>query len=497
MMSLQARIRRQISGLFTNRGIKFFHDLVHLVIGQMAGKIAGIACFAYLARTVDPAAYGTLEYVIGLAALAAVLVDFGFGPIGVREAGAGPESRRAVAEHIPAIRVLIALLAAPLLILVVLATTDAPLSLELALLFAASLLLHPFKQEWLLQSMELMNRIALAQALRMILFAILVFLFVKETSQILRVGLIEIGTLGLWFGYYLLVQHRAGLPIRLSFPRAELTRLTRAAAPLGAGAMVWAFNQYIPLILVTVMMGTEETAWFAAAHRLLVSLLAISYLYHFNLYPALTRRMAQSVEAFARLSHASFRIVAWGLIGPCALLGLVASDVMRLVYGAPFAVSGPVLAAAIWCLPVTLFSGHSRWALITAHRQGEVLRAQTAGAVVTLLLAPPFIWAFGAVGAALTMTAGCLAIWALAHRYASRSVVAMPGLETLWRPALATALAIGLFWLARPFGPWTAVGLSGLLYGAAGIMLDRRLLPDLRHLAYAKIDSQRAADVHT
>ena len=50
-------------------GTKFFRDLSVLVGGQIAAKLIGFLAFAYLARRLDPEAYGSVEFIVGLAGL--------------------------------------------------------------------------------------------------------------------------------------------------------------------------------------------------------------------------------------------------------------------------------------------------------------------------------------------------------------------------------------------------------------------------------------------
>ncbi len=53
--------------------------------GQAASMLLGFTAFAYLARVLDPEAYGMVEYAIAVAALAAIIIECGAGNIAVRE----------------------------------------------------------------------------------------------------------------------------------------------------------------------------------------------------------------------------------------------------------------------------------------------------------------------------------------------------------------------------------------------------------------------------
>ena len=53
---------------------RFVRDLAILTGGQVVGKVIGLVVFAVLARTLDPAGYGAVEYVVGFAAFTAMAI---------------------------------------------------------------------------------------------------------------------------------------------------------------------------------------------------------------------------------------------------------------------------------------------------------------------------------------------------------------------------------------------------------------------------------------
>jgi O-antigen/teichoic acid export membrane protein len=61
---------------------RLFWDLSSLAFGQFLSMLLGFVAFAYLARTLSPESYGLVEYAVGLAGLAAFVIDGGLGPLG-------------------------------------------------------------------------------------------------------------------------------------------------------------------------------------------------------------------------------------------------------------------------------------------------------------------------------------------------------------------------------------------------------------------------------
>lgn len=464
---------------------RFVRDFAVLAGGQFATKLIGLAVFAVLARTLDPAGYGAVEYIVGFGALMAMVIDCGLGTIGVRRIAAAKEELPALAARIPLARLAIALVAIPLMIICaeVLGPPDLPRSL--VWLYALSLVFVALNQEWLLQSAELMPQVAFAQALRMLTFAAVVFLLVRGPLDVTAVGAAEIIAAAVVSLYYLRLQHVRVTPVRFSLSVPKTIGLIREGASLGLSQFAWAAAQFMPLFLVGSISHGATVAWFAAAQRLVTSISTFSYLYHFNLYPALARASATSAAAFTDLLRASFRVTAWFSIGFALALTLVAAPLLATIYGARFADAAPALAILIWVVPVTFLSGHARWSLIVEGAHGRVLNAQLAGLATVGLAGVPLVMFLGDVGAASAAVAASIAVWAVSHLFAARLKAKPPGVALVMRP-LALALVLGATAQFMEASPLLKAAGGLALYAALAPLLDGALVADLIRLAHAK-----------
>ena len=485
------RLRQFGAGILRNPGTKFLRDLAVLALGQIGSKILIFLSFAYLARALDPASYGAVEFAIALTGFFAITCDLGMGPVGVRERAHQSEID-AIAARIPAIRLLLSILAVPVMVLVAALATDDDTALGLALLFALSLPVLALNQNWLQQSLERMDRVALGEFLRAAVFAVAVILLVGGSGDIFRIGGAELLSVVVFIGFFLVMQRRAGLPLRLRFTGRAGWSLFRKSLPLGASNMIWDITYYLPPVFVAAFVGLVEAAFFAAALRLVVSVQSFSYIYHFNLFTSLARRHAAADGGMARLAAASFRILAWGLIGPVFLTALVAGDVMALIFGETFRVAGPVLAILILALPIQFLADHARWGLVAAGHDDAVFAAGFAGAIVSLLVLPALTFVYGGIGAASGVVLAAAAIWIVADWKAAGHDLGLPRPMAALLPAGVGALvAFGAGLL--PGVPWPVLWGAGLvLYCIIAGISDRRIFPDLRHLAYAKSDAPEA-----
>lgn len=476
---------------FSWQSVKLLTDFVVLSGGQLMSKVFGFVSFAYLARALGPESYGTVEYTLGLAAFSGMVVEFGLGPIGVRELAGGNGRLATLASNIPIARIFIVLSCLPIMFIAALLSHRDATTSKLVGLYALSLCAAPWNLDWLFQARDMMTRAALAQVLRMGSFTVLVFFFVSSSEHTLRVGMIEIAAATITTSYYLFTQHTKITPLRMAFSFAEVRELLREGLPIGGAQMSAAINMFAPLFLVANMAPGEETGWFGAAHRLIVSLSTFSMVYHFNLYPVLARRIVEKRTDLMDVVRASFRVVAWASLAVALGLYLVATELMQLAFGTKFAAGAPMFRVLVWFLPLTLLSGHARWLLVAVKQQRLAFAAQVSGAVATIVLGFLFV-RFGSslslshgAGAALGMVSAATAVWYTSHRSAQGFFPDLPGLGLAVLPVAFVMLIAGVA-SCIDITAWVTAPLAGIVFLAIGPLVDRKLIPDLRLLLSAK-----------
>jgi O-antigen/teichoic acid export membrane protein len=467
--------------------LRLLRDFIALSGGQLLSKALGFFAFAYLARNLEPASYGAVEVAVAIAVFFGLIINCGLSAIGVRELAQDPKRLPALAAHIPAAKLLIALVAIPIMALSAFLVQVSDHSVLLVSLFAVALLAMPWQQEWLLQGLEMMGYVAAGQAIRMMTFALGVVVCVRGPHDLLQVGLVEIAAATTAIAYYLGVQHFRSTPIKLEFPGPELWRLIKSGFSVSLSQIVWHINQYVPMILVANMLDGTETAWFGSAHRIVMSLLIFSTIYHFNLYPIMARSLGEPNEALDRLLRPSFRVVAWaGILVGLALM-LLAEPLLVLIYGERFSAAAPVLVTLVWVFPTTALSGHARWSLIAAGQQRFLLMAQTAGFGAMLLSGLVLIPRLQAVGGALSILVASLVVWGVSHAFATVHVGRLPFFTAIIRPVIV-ALASGLLGYSIASSLWMVATIATVTFIPCALVVDPDLLPDLRRLARAKAD---------
>ena len=439
---------------------------------------------AWLARALDPISYGAVEYIVGLTAFFALLVDGGMGVVGTRRTVRDPQDLPLLAHQIPVARFLLVLVGVPLMTLIAITTTRATVPQALVFVFAASLLTAPWRQQWLFQATGRMATVANAEIVRMVVFAAGIWIFVRTPSDVLAVGFTELCAVSAMTAFCIVMQQRQVTPFRLRGSFAGFGALVREGAAVGSSNFVWALAQSVPLFLIASLSGGVETAWFAGAARIIGSLGQFGNLYHFNLYPAVSRAYADADGTLGRLQARSMRVTAWGGIFIALVLTVFALPIVKLTLGDKLLAAAPLLKIMAWILPMALWSGHSRNALAAAGEQKMVLYSQIIGLAATVAACVGLGQVYGGTGYAAGSLAGAIVVWAVSHRCARVRGCEPPPYRLTFRPLVLAAIIVLLVeW--QMFGFW-ASALAVSAFPLLAPVLDRTLVGDIFQLGKAK-----------
>ena len=364
-------------------------------------------------------------------------------------------------------------------------TGQPPAVSALIWIVALSLLALPFKQDWLLQAHEKMHQAALAQPLRTLVFAGGILVLARPGMSIQLVGWIEFLSILAMCGFYVIAQYRWTVPFKGGWPRTAPLYYLREGLAVGLSNILWAFMLYMPMVLLAWLGSSDGLAWLGAAQRLIISLLTLSYLYFFNLFPVITRTIREEPETWARVMVSSVHVVAWTGIGAATAITLLAEWIMTLIFGPNFVTAAPVLMILAWVFPLRVLTGHGRWSLIAAGKQKHLLRAELVGACTLVVSAAVAIPLLDAPGAALALFAAILASGCVTQIATRKHVGMLSLLRPVLHPIAAAAAAIILAPLVTD-DPLLRGLLGGGIFFAVGASQLRAFFRNLHRVSYAK-----------
>jgi polysaccharide transporter, PST family len=181
---------------------------------------------------------------------------------------------------------------------------------------------------------------------------------------------------------------------------ARMRRLLRDSWPLAMSTLAIAVYMRIDQIMLGQLVGDAAVGVYAAAVR-------VSEIWYFvplaivsSVFPSIIRARSVSLDVYDRRWQQLYDLMT--LLAVCVALPMtfVSGWLIQLLFGAPYAAAGPVLAVHVWgSLFVFLGVASSQWFVIENLQLWSLHRA-LAGAVTNVGLNLVLIPAFGVMGAA-------------------------------------------------------------------------------------------------
>lgn len=422
-------------------GAKAATDLLTLFVGQFASKIFAFLAFVYLARQLTSANYGVIETVVGMASIGMMAIEFGSGTSGIRQIANRSRSVRDVVHAVVSSRIIIAFTVVPLLVFGYALLMGANAPTGLLLLFGCSMIAGVVKHDWLFQAHDRMALSTAGITLKTALFLVVIVLLRPGANGIEMVGYAELAAMAAMAAYFLIARLFAyRMEPRLPDLREGL-RFLADSAPLGLSGFVYTAATSLPVLIIASIAGTVEAGEFGAGLRIVVSLVAFSWIYYQNLFPLLARHISVKPALAAELMRASDTCVLWAGTALAVTLSIGAEPLIRLTFGENLSEAAVEFAVAIFYLPLTLASGSIRWLLIAQDRHRAVLATQTIGMIITLLATTALAGPFGGLGGAIALLVGGLSTY-LAGYIFGRTGAVRPSLTPIIAPILTGAMVL-------------------------------------------------------
>ncbi len=431
-------------------GVKAATDLLTLFVGQFASKIIAFLAFVYLARQLTPANYGVVETVVSMASIGIMAIEFGSGTMGIRQITSSSRSVRDVIHAVVSSRIIIAFAIVPLLVFGYALLMGANAPTALLVLFGFSMLAGVVKHDWLFQAHDRMALSTGGIAVKAAVFLLFVVLLSPGANGVEMVGYAELAAMAAMAAYFLIARM---LTYRME-PRLpdlrEGMRFLADSAPLGLSGFVYTIATSMPLLIIATMAGAAEAGEFGAGFRIVISLVAFSWIYYQNLFPLLSRHISREPMLAQKLLRASDTCILWAGTALAVTLSIGAAPLIHLTFGENLSGASREFAVAIFYLPLTLASGSVRWLLIAQDRHRAVLATQTIGMVVTLLATAALANLLGGLGGAIGLLVGGLSTYLSAYAVARTGAV-VPSMAPMIAPALAGGVVMATaFWCDYP-----------------------------------------------
>jgi O-antigen/teichoic acid export membrane protein len=368
-------------------------NFLSLFLSNVVGQVFILLAFVHIASTFGPEGFGKFSFaqVVGLYFL--YLADFGLQTLGTRSVA---QERGDISGHVRDITFLRVLLACGSFILLVILALTLRKSADvqsLILLFGLALFPSAVLFEWVFQGIEEMEFVGLGRVLKGIVFAGLVFLFVRGNDHLVcaaafYVAGIVVATLVLLFVYLRKFGSFWG-----SINGSALKETLRAAVPLAAGSFITQINYNFGTVVLGLFLTDQIVGLFSAAYKIVLFIWAFAVVAASNaVLPLLARSYKESMSEFGDSLKRLFRIFVLIAI-PVGIGGtILASRIIGLLYAPEYQKAAIVFQLSIWSVVFVIYRVVFENALIASSSQRSYLVGYVLAGALTvagnLLLVP-------------------------------------------------------------------------------------------------------------
>lgn len=262
---------------------------------------------------------------------------------------------------------------------------------------------------------------------------------------------------------------------RAGLAREQLRGFASGSVLVGVHSVAAMALFRLDAVLLGALVGDAEVGLYAAAYRLLETVLFVAFAVSRGVFPVLS---AEATPAKVRYGlEQSLAVTALVYVPFAAVLLLRPEALLALLYGEAYAGEGATVLQLLAVAPlVYALSYLTGYALIAVDRTRRLVQVTLGATVLNLGLNLALVPREGARGAALATTATFAVQGLVLLVLLARAVGTPRVLRGLAVPALATVVVVGL--LASPLPLLAALAASALLYPAAVLGLLPRLAPD-------------------
>lgn len=393
-----------------------FGNFASLVLGRGGGLIVSMVLAVYLARSLQPVAFGYFGFVQSVTTQTLQITDLGLVLVGMREAARlGHVSAELYASTVR-IRVVLACLAIAAALLIGAFWPLTPATRLLLWGYTPAALAMAFSLDWAFQGIERMWVVGAQVLVRNVLYLALCVWLVRAPGQFLRLRWCYLAG---WAGMLLFSYGLAWREPRIRFGArsdAALTRaLWRSALPLGGFAMLVIVVTNVDFLVMGWMHAGHDVGVYYTAYKIFMALLIVAPCLTDAVLPVMTRHACDSGGLVNQWLQDLWPVLlAFSLPVP-AVAWLLGRPFLRLLFGGAYtAAATPLL---ILCLAAPFLATEAVFfALLIAHRRE---RHYLGTAAVVLVIATTLdlllIGRWPLVGAAIAQTAAQLGGWLYAY----------------------------------------------------------------------------------
>ncbi len=231
---------------------------------------------------------------------------------------------------------------------------------------------------------------------------LLIFYF--EASVIWFAGIILLNEVLIALGFFIIYQYKEKALFKWSFDFEVAKKMAQDSWPLILSAFASIFYMKIDVMMITNMLGNDESGVYSIAVRLSEIWYVVPAVITNSLFPAIVSSKKQSATLYNDRVQSLYDlmvVIALFIILPITFLGSWLDDLIAFIYSEDFRQAAGVLRIQIWSSIFVFLGVASNYWLLTENLQYLGLYRILIGAVVNVILNYLLLPTMGIMGAAI------------------------------------------------------------------------------------------------
>lgn len=337
-----------------------------LLIARIITLFLSFIGVAYLARVLEPALFGQLNFTMAIIAYLAIATDPGLTTVGVREIAQHKKSVKTYIATILPMRAIFTFLVFGFFVIFIIIVKLPSETKKLGFLFGLTLFPPIFFLDWVYKGLERMCLIGVAGIIRSFVYVGSILLLIKNPTDIWKVPLImlvasTVMTFPLWidfnkinkqkeYNHLILDNNLSSIDVWPRYFSKKRLMLFKTALPIFLSSIAIAIYTRADMVMLGFMRTAEEVGFYAAAYKVQFLFLGFYGLLVNILYPVVARLITDSKSSsktkLILLGKYSFILGVLNLM----IVFFGANFIIKLIFGTAYLSSILPLKILIWQL---------------------------------------------------------------------------------------------------------------------------------------------------
>ncbi|XOB41507.1 MAG: flippase [Candidatus Nealsonbacteria bacterium] len=390
---------------FDNKTLKqtIFKNISWLIVAEVISKGIGFLVVVWLARHFGPTIYGQWAFALSFVAIFAVLADFGFSTLTVREIARDKFKSAKYIDNIIGMKLILGLVTLGLIAFVIQFLGKEPEIVKLVYFLGIYVVLNTFATFFhsIFRANEKMEYEAASRVIQSVSLLGLVAFFILNKGSILTISYAYLSAvlIGIIFTLIFIRCYFSKFFLKINFEICQ--EIFKEAWPIGLVALATTICYSLGSVLLGLMRSDIEVGWYNAASRIIFAIIPFSSIFFFSFFPQMSRAFKESYDNLKNVVE-KYALLMFGVGLPLGIGGfIVAPELIKFLYGQPYLETTLPFQILVWNLTIifmiTLY-GNSLWAL---DKQKDFLKAVLIGATFNIAANLVLIPKYGIIGAAI------------------------------------------------------------------------------------------------